>query len=158
MVVLSAAVLEVIVRSQHRLFFLLFSFTSRLCETVLFQPNSHQLKKMDIIYSNANLTINATAGDSGYGLPGINNITRYHQPRVKVRRRISVSSFILPQYEIQKSQFNTRAWTFQFAAGGEPSPMRATGRKRSTRRIGATSVTVIFKKASSHYLPPILGP
>ncbi|TGJ87753.1 hypothetical protein E0Z10_g1001 [Xylaria hypoxylon] len=78
-----------------------------------------ELAVMDHIYENATLTIVAMAGtDDTYGLPGIGTepiVSRNEQPQANLAGHtlVSLSPDILTS--VRKSEWSTRAWTFQEA-------------------------------------------
>jgi hypothetical protein len=73
-----------------------------------------QICQMDLIYSNAELTIIAVAGrDASYGLPGINGTQRRYQPRLKHGNHLLLSTLSHPRFLVEHSKWATRGWTFQ---------------------------------------------
>jgi hypothetical protein len=69
---------------------------------------------MDLIYSNARLTIIAAAGDNPeYGLPGVNGTVRRVQPRLEVGELSLVSTLPHPEWSIKHSTWAGRGWTYQ---------------------------------------------
>lgn len=76
---------------------------------------SYQIRTMDLIYEGAFCTIVAAAGnDDQYGLPGIGR-RRRRQPSLELGASYFVSTLPDPRVEIKKSQWVTRAWTYQEA-------------------------------------------
>jgi len=75
---------------------------------------SDQINQMDLIYANALVTIIAAAGDGPeHGLPGVENTLRKQQPCLKVNGLTIVSASPCPRFQLQKSKWSSRAWTFQ---------------------------------------------
>jgi hypothetical protein len=78
------------------------------------QDKDDQIHKMDLVYSNAQVTIIAAAGeDSNYGLAGVNGIPRKLQPTLNVKGRIITSTLPHPSYLLKDSKWATRGWTYQ---------------------------------------------
>jgi hypothetical protein len=77
------------------------------------EEGMEKMPKMDVIYQNAALTIIACAGyDSDYGLPGVS--VRKRQPQAySVDEDGTVTTLDNPQVEIQRSNWSSRAWTYQ---------------------------------------------
>ena len=72
------------------------------------------IRVMDLIYSNARLTIIAAAGDNPeYGLPGVNGTVRRVQPRLEVGEHSLVSTLPHPEWLIKHSTWASRGWTYQ---------------------------------------------
>ncbi|PMD29823.1 hypothetical protein L207DRAFT_520691 [Hyaloscypha variabilis F] len=98
----------------------------------------HRIQQMGIIYANAVATIIAAAGDDPeYGLPGVNGTLRKLQPQVRIRGHLLASTLPHPNVSVNRSTWNTRAWTFQ-----ESIP--------SKRRILFTDDQVLFECNSMH--------
>jgi hypothetical protein len=73
-----------------------------------------QLSVMDLIYSEATLTIIAAAGtDASSGLPGISRPRVIVQPRICLDGTTWVSCLEIPETLIEPTRWYTRAWTFQ---------------------------------------------
>ncbi|KAI0483941.1 heterokaryon incompatibility protein-domain-containing protein [Xylariaceae sp. FL0804] len=77
---------------------------------------NEQIRHMDVIYQNADLTVIAAAGpDETYGLPGVS------RPRPRRQVNFQGSDFTLtstlpsPHNSIKASRWATRAWTYQEA-------------------------------------------
>ncbi|KAF2648345.1 HET-domain-containing protein [Lophiostoma macrostomum CBS 122681] len=78
------------------------------------EDNRHQIRQMDLIYSNSALTIIAAVGSGpDYGLPGINGTPRKQQRTVMFRNQSYLSTLPAGSYSIQQSKWNTRGWTYQ---------------------------------------------
>jgi hypothetical protein len=76
----------------------------------------HQVRMMDRIYQNAELTIIAAASeDPSYGLPGVGSRPRELQPSGKIRNILMVSTVDNPVEFIRHSTWITRGWTYQEA-------------------------------------------
>ena len=72
------------------------------------------IRVMDLIYSNARLTIIAAAGDNPeYGLPGVNGTIRRVQPCLEVGEHSLVSTLPHPIRSINHSTWASRGWTYQ---------------------------------------------
>jgi hypothetical protein len=73
-----------------------------------------QILQMDLIYSQATLTIVAAAGDNpNDGLPGISVRHRTPQPSIRVRDMLLVSTFPHPSWTVGKTKWASRGWTYQ---------------------------------------------
>ncbi|KAF2027369.1 hypothetical protein EK21DRAFT_42077, partial [Setomelanomma holmii] len=76
----------------------------------------HQIGLKDRIYSGAQLTIVAAAGDNkAFGLPGLNGTKRRHDEPIRVDDFTLFTHGTCPSRAILKSKWFTRAWTFQEA-------------------------------------------
>lgn len=67
---------------------------------------------MDKIYSHAELTIVAAAGDAYHGLPGVNGLARTVGRELCLGNR-NLDEICSPSGQIESSKWATRAWTFQ---------------------------------------------
>lgn len=77
----------------------------------------YQLQHMDSIYSNAELTVIAVAGqDQHAGLPGVGSRPRSFQPYMELGTFRCASTMRSPHTSIVSSKWSTRGWTFQEAA------------------------------------------
>ena len=76
---------------------------------------SAQVRKMDLIYQNSEITIVALGKDPTYGLPGVGERLRVAQGYVQVGRHLLVSSLMDPRYHIRSSTWTDRGWTYQEA-------------------------------------------
>lgn len=73
-----------------------------------------QIRQMDLIYANAQLTIVAAAGkDPNHGLPGVKGTLRKSQPRITIGDRIMYSTLPHAQSALSKSMWASRGWTYQ---------------------------------------------
>jgi hypothetical protein len=73
-----------------------------------------QIKNMDLIYQQAEITLIAAAGDSAsVGLPGVSGTVRTRQLRVRVGSWILTTSPVSASYEVYKSTWSSRGWTYQ---------------------------------------------
>ena len=80
------------------------------------QRKYEQIRQMDLIYSNAEVTIIAAAGeDASFGLPGVNEATRLYQPNMKIGGYHLTSTLPHPKTLVESSKWSTRGWTFQEA-------------------------------------------
>lgn len=74
----------------------------------------HQIRRMDLIYQRAQLTIICSAGrDASDGIPGVISVPRTPQPQADLPKFSLVSSLPSPQYEVNRSKWATRGWTYQ---------------------------------------------
>lgn len=74
----------------------------------------HQIRRMDLIYQRARLTIICAAGrDASDGIPGVSRVPRAQQPKADLPDFSLVSSLPSPQYEVNRSKWATRGWTYQ---------------------------------------------
>lgn len=75
-----------------------------------------QIRQMDLIYSNAEVTLVAAAGqDPNFGLPGVSLTPRAHQLRAEVGKHTLAFLWSDPKNIIEKSVWISRAWTYQEA-------------------------------------------
>ncbi|CZT13273.1 uncharacterized protein RCO7_05299 [Rhynchosporium graminicola] len=78
------------------------------------EEKHNQIKRMDLIYASAQLTIIAVAGDNpSVGLPGVNGTLRNFQPSCQVGKHRLVSSLITASDSLHGTAWNGRAWTYQ---------------------------------------------
>lgn len=81
-------------------------------------PNDkhQQIKQLDYIYENADLTVVAAAGaDETYGLPGVGQTPRTPQRTAKFNGMSVITTMKDPHYSIRSSRWASRGWTFQEA-------------------------------------------
>ncbi|KAF2115130.1 heterokaryon incompatibility protein-domain-containing protein [Lophiotrema nucula] len=75
-----------------------------------------QLAMMDRVYSCADFTIIAAAGEgSSYGLPGVNKTQRRVTASVKIRGKTWIPFWRYQRYSILRTMWATRGWTYQEA-------------------------------------------
>ena len=75
---------------------------------------SAQIRQMDLVYKNAEITMIAAAGkDPRYGLPGVGRRHRASQPCAKIGEHFLVSTLDDLSYCIQDSAWISRGWTYQ---------------------------------------------
>ena len=75
-----------------------------------------QIRQMDLVYRNAQVTIIAAAGDSpDYGLPGVSRPRKSRQVQAKINEILLTSFNCNPWKLVQDSKWNSRGWTFQEA-------------------------------------------
>jgi hypothetical protein len=80
------------------------------------KDNKHiQISMMDLIYSQACLTIVAAMGDAYDGLPGVNELSRSMQKYLKIGQLQMIEWFV-PHDRILISNWTKRAWTYQEGA------------------------------------------
>lgn len=78
------------------------------------EDKQRQIRQMDLIYANAVGTIIAAAGnDPEYGLPGVNDTLRKHQPQIHVCGHLLASTLPHPSRSVSDSKWATRGWTYQ---------------------------------------------
>jgi hypothetical protein len=78
------------------------------------QMKHEQICQMDLIYSNAEVTIIAVAGeDASYGLPGVNTTQRKPQSHYDNGSLHLASTLAHPSFSVSNSKWATRGWTFQ---------------------------------------------
>ena len=94
-----------------------FLWVDRYCIDQNDEAKHMQMNQMDKVYSSAEITIIAAAGDSAwYGLPGVSSTLRRTQPHAMVRGRLLASTMRTSIDIIGNSRWATRAWTYQEAA------------------------------------------
>ena len=75
---------------------------------------SAQIRQMDLVYKNAEITMIAAAGkDPRYGLPGVGRRHRASQPCAKIGEHFLVSALDDLSYCIQDPPWRSRGWTYQ---------------------------------------------
>jgi hypothetical protein len=75
---------------------------------------SWQIRRMNLVFANAYVTIIAAAGDGpSHGLPGVSRTPRTSQPYARIGGYCLVSVLPDPQWVIGASNWMKRAWTFQ---------------------------------------------
>jgi len=83
------------------------------------KEKAYQVGKMDLIYMNAELTIIAAAGsDPNYGLPGVGHQKRKSRNLTactRIGKHFLITTADTPTTSIHRTEWNTRAWTFQEA-------------------------------------------
>lgn len=95
------------------------------------KDNKHmQVSMMDLIYSQAYLTIVAATGDAYDGLPGVNDLSRRVQKHFAIGH-MRFDEWLVPHERVLKSNWITRAWKYQEGA-------------LSKRRMFFTDVGVAF--------------
>lgn len=73
-----------------------------------------QIKQMDLVYRNAEITIVDAAGeDPSFGLPGVTTTQRIPQPNAIFGKHHLVSLMTDPKEDIKASRWMQRAWTYQ---------------------------------------------
>lgn len=97
-----------------------------------------QIRKMDVIYRQADFTIIAAAGyNPNYGLPGISRVPRHCRPLATVGNYILQEECEQPKWVVERSTWASRAWTYQEGIC-------------SRRRLVFTDKEVTFECAESH--------
>lgn len=77
---------------------------------------STQIQQMNLVYSNAQLTLVAAAGAMvDCGLPGVSSVHRTGQPQARVGNHVLVSLMSDLRHTILNSWWNSRGWTLQEA-------------------------------------------
>ncbi|KAH7179027.1 heterokaryon incompatibility protein-domain-containing protein [Fusarium flagelliforme] len=78
------------------------------------KERTDQIKQMDRIYRQAELTLIAAAGQGpDHGLPGVGSTPRIPQPSLRIGKHILVSTMTPPRALIYSSPWYSRAWTYQ---------------------------------------------
>ncbi|KAF2660313.1 HET-domain-containing protein, partial [Lophiostoma macrostomum CBS 122681] len=79
------------------------------------QERDSEIRRMDVIYRDADVTIiDATGKDPYGGLSGVRPSSRSpHQPSVRLRTFELLSAMRRPEWDIMNSWWSTRGWTFQ---------------------------------------------
>jgi hypothetical protein len=96
-----------------------------------------QLSVMDLIYSEAAVTIVAAAGtDASSGLPGVSRPRTIVQPKICLNGTTWISCLKRPEELVERSRWYTRAWTYQ-------------ERVCSRRRLIFTPELILFECATS---------
>lgn len=73
-----------------------------------------QIRQMDLIYTNAQVTIIAAAGEGPYyGLPGVAGTLRQKQPALKIGNHYIASTLPHGRTIVPESKWATRGWTYQ---------------------------------------------
>jgi hypothetical protein len=92
-----------------------YLWVDRYCINQSDDTDKHnQIRQMDLIYMNAQVTIIAAAGvDPHYGLPGVNGTLRKQQPFLKIGRHILAWTLPHPAVSVGQSKWATRGWTYQ---------------------------------------------
>src|SRR5690242_20075354 len=94
-----------------------YLWVDRYCINQFDKDNKHQqIQQMDLIYSGAELTIIAAAGNSPeHGLPGIRGTRRSSQDILRLGTHLLIRMLPHPQQSVQNSTWATLAWTYQEA-------------------------------------------
>jgi hypothetical protein len=94
---------------------------------------------MDLIYSSAQMTIIAAAGqDPYYGPPGVGGTLRKKQPHLKFGDYTIISTLSHPESLVKHSKWASRGWTYQEG-------------HLSKRRLIFTEQQVLFECNSMHH-------
>jgi len=110
------------------------------------QEKYRQIKSMDLIYANAQLTIIAAAGaDPSFGLPGLRDTLRTRQPSLRLGDYLLVSSLKRLDFLLGSSIWNTRGWTYQESIF-------------SNRRLVFTEEQVFFECNGMHCTESLIVP
>ncbi|KAF2803344.1 HET-domain-containing protein, partial [Mytilinidion resinicola] len=93
-----------------------YLWVDRYCVPQHGPEKQRMIQEMDLVYENSELTLIAAAGETpAHGLPGIGGTSRKLRPPIQLGSHSAVvASFSLVE-EIQKTKWNTRAWTYQEA-------------------------------------------
>ena len=99
-----------------------------------------QIRQMDLIYSGAQMTIIAAAGqDPHHGLPGVGGTLRKKkQPHLKFGDYTIISTLSHPKPLVERSKWASRGWTYQEGL-------------LSKRRLIFTEQQVFFECNSMHH-------
>ncbi|KDR68569.1 hypothetical protein GALMADRAFT_256831 [Galerina marginata CBS 339.88] len=80
------------------------------------EQKHQQISNMDLIYGTADLTLIVAAGeDTSFGIPGVRAKSRSRMPSVTIGGWLLDTLPPNPKYEIEKSKWFTRGWTYQEA-------------------------------------------
>lgn len=92
-----------------------YLWVDRYCIDQEDQQDKHlQIQQMDVIYSGAQLTIIAAAGeDPNHGLPGINGTSRIDQQSIRIGDFLVVQTMPHANWSLRQSKWATRGWTYQ---------------------------------------------
>jgi len=105
-----------------------------------------QVSQMDIVYSNAEITIIAAAGDNPrHGLPGVGISHRRPQPSTQIGNTLLRSTLPDGKFAVQACEWSKRGWTYQEAI-------------LSRRRLVFTEYQVYFQCNGMHCCESILKP
>jgi hypothetical protein len=105
-----------------------------------------QIRHIDLIYANAQVTIIAAAGaDPLYGLPGVAGTLRKKQPKLAVSDGIISSTLPASAWVIKNSKWASRGWTYQEGL-------------LSKRRLFFTDEQVFFECNSMHCAESLILP
>jgi Heterokaryon incompatibility protein (HET) len=96
-----------------------------------------QIRRMDLVYGNAEITLVALVDNPSYGLPGVSH-SRTRQPSLRIGDVDILGSMRPPMHSIMDSKWWTRAWTFQEAV-------------LSRRRLYFTPEQAYFECCLSHH-------
>ncbi|KAF2875398.1 heterokaryon incompatibility protein-domain-containing protein [Massariosphaeria phaeospora] len=78
------------------------------------EDKHRQIRQMDLVYSLAQITIVAAAGeDSRYGLPGVNGTPRIRQHALDIGNRRIVQTMPHANWSLLQSRWASRGWTYQ---------------------------------------------
>jgi Heterokaryon incompatibility protein (HET) len=115
-----------------------YLWIDRYCITETDKTLKHeQIRKMDLIYGQAEITIISLGKDPSCGLPGISTVPRSPQISFQVGHHTILGSMPNPRFAIENSKWWTRAWTLQEAV-------------LSTRRLYFTQDQVYFECRQGH--------
>jgi hypothetical protein len=92
-----------------------YLWVDRYCIDQSDEHNKHnQIRQMDLIYANAQVTIIAAAGAGpDYGLQGVRGTLRRYQPNLSIGRLLIASTLPHPKWLVKSSKWATRGWTYQ---------------------------------------------
>lgn len=91
-----------------------YLWVDRYCIDQNSESKHDQIRQMDRIYQEAQITIIASAGNNPlHGLPGVGSANRNSQQEVRLGLYVLCTMPTEPTTEIQDSVWNSRAWTYQ---------------------------------------------
>ncbi|KAH8667970.1 heterokaryon incompatibility protein-domain-containing protein [Tricladium varicosporioides] len=124
-----------------------YLWIDRYCINQCDQHEKHiQVSQMDIVYSNAEFTIIAAAGDNPmHGLPGMGTSHRVPQPSAKLHGIVLRSTLPDGKFAVDESSWSKRGWTYQEAI-------------LSRRRLVFTRHQVYFQCNGMHCCESIIKP
>ncbi|KAF5654010.1 hypothetical protein F25303_1872 [Fusarium sp. NRRL 25303] len=75
-----------------------------------------QIRQMDKVYRNAEVTIIAAAGEEPeHGLPGVGSTARVPRAHARIGNYTLISTIIWPDIAVSRSKWSSRGWTYQEA-------------------------------------------
>lgn len=80
------------------------------------EDRDDQIRQMDKVYRNAEVTIIAAAGEGPeHGLPGVGSTARVPQAHARIGNHTLISTIIWPDIAVSRSKWSSRGWTYQEA-------------------------------------------
>jgi hypothetical protein len=124
-----------------------YLWIDRYCIDQRNQQEKHiQVSQMDIVYTNAEVTIIAAAGSNpSHGLPGVGISQRIPQPSAQAGSTLLRSTFPDGKFAVEECEWSKRGWTYQEAI-------------LSRRRLVFTQYQVYFQCNGMHCCEAIIKP